>query len=111
MASEIVKQGFDKAGYEYLIIDDCWLDHKRDANGKLQPDSDRFPSGIKALADYVSSLFIGITRRFARHGHFRSMAWDSSLEFMKIMAILRAVAILVFWDIWKTMQTLLLSGA
>ena len=32
---------------------DCWAAKERDANGKLQPDPKRFPSGIKALADYV----------------------------------------------------------
>lgn len=55
-AEEMVKKGFLEAGYEYIIIDDCWLSHERDANGKLQPDPDRFPSGIKALADYIHDL-------------------------------------------------------
>lgn len=49
MASE----GYLEAGYEYVIIDDCWLANERDADGKLQPDPERFPSGIKALAEYV----------------------------------------------------------
>ena len=56
MADELILKGFKDAGYEYIIIDDCWLNHTRDANGKLQPDWDRFPSGIPALADYVHSL-------------------------------------------------------
>eukprot|EP00095_Tigriopus_kingsejongensis_P002201 maker-scaffold2190_size19107-snap-gene-0.6 protein:Tk02201 transcript:maker-scaffold2190_size19107-snap-gene-0.6-mRNA-1 annotation:"Alpha-N-acetylgalactosaminidase" len=56
MADEMVLKGFKDVGYEYIIIDDCWLDHERDENGKLQPDPVRFPSGIKALADYVHSL-------------------------------------------------------
>ena len=46
--------GFKDAGYEYVIIDDCWLAKERDENRRLQPDPDRFPNGIKALADYVS---------------------------------------------------------
>ena len=50
----MVKKGYLAAGYEYIIVDDCWLDHERDSNGQLQPDPDRFPSGIKALADHVS---------------------------------------------------------
>ena len=55
-AKEMVKQGFLDAGYEYIIVDDCWLDHKRDpVTGKLQPDSARFPSGMKALGEYVSN--------------------------------------------------------
>ncbi|TRY68866.1 hypothetical protein TCAL_05076 [Tigriopus californicus] len=56
MADEMVLKGFKDAGYEYIIIDDCWLDHQRDENGKLTPDPERFPSGIKALADYVHNL-------------------------------------------------------
>jgi len=54
MADEMVSGGFHEAGYEYVIIDDCWLAKERDADGRLQPDPERFPSGIRALADYVS---------------------------------------------------------
>ena len=53
-ADMMVKKGFLKAGYEYIIVDDCWLSHERDQNGELQPDPKRFPSGMKALGDYVS---------------------------------------------------------
>ena len=57
-AKEMVRQGFLQAGYEYIIVDDCWLDHKRDPEtGKLQPDPDRFPSGMKALGEYVSTNY------------------------------------------------------
>ena len=56
MADEMVHRGFRDAGYEYIILDDCWLAKQRDANSRLQPDPDRFPSGIRALADYVSAL-------------------------------------------------------
>jgi alpha-galactosidase len=45
-----------KLGYEYIELDDCWGAKERDANGNLQPDANRFPSGMKALADYVHSL-------------------------------------------------------
>lgn len=50
----LVSEGYADLGYEYVIIDDCWLDHSRDKHNKLQPDPERFPSGIKDLADYVS---------------------------------------------------------
>jgi alpha-N-acetylgalactosaminidase len=56
MAEEMVLKGFKDVGYEYIIIDDCWMSMERDENGKLQPDPIRFPSGIKALSDYVHSL-------------------------------------------------------
>ena len=56
MADEMVRGGFRDAGYEYVIIDDCWLAKQRDADGRLQPDPKRFPSGMRALADYVCSF-------------------------------------------------------
>jgi len=55
-AQMMVSKGFLKAGYEYIIVDDCWLSHKRDSNGELQPDPKRFPSGMKALGDYIHGL-------------------------------------------------------
>ena len=54
MADLMVSEGFKDAGYEYVNIDDCWPAKERDANGKLVADPVRFPSGMKALADYVS---------------------------------------------------------
>ena len=54
IADEMVNGGFLEAGYEYVIIDDCWLAMQRDVDHRLQPDPERFPSGIRALADYVS---------------------------------------------------------
>ena len=56
MADAMVKGGFKDAGYEYVIIDDCWLAKTRDNEGRLMPDAQRFPNGIRALADYVSLL-------------------------------------------------------
>jgi alpha-galactosidase len=54
MADAIVSSGMKDAGYEYVVIDDCWqID--RDEQGNIIPDPQRFPSGMKALADYVHS--------------------------------------------------------
>jgi alpha-galactosidase len=55
MADAMVKSGMKDAGYQYVVIDDCWQ-VSRDANANIVPDPQRFPSGIKALADYVHSL-------------------------------------------------------
>ncbi|XP_071786704.1 alpha-N-acetylgalactosaminidase-like isoform X2 [Asterias amurensis] len=55
MADRLVEDGYKDAGYEYINIDDCWSNKQRDAQGRLQSDPVRFPSGIKALADYVHS--------------------------------------------------------
>lgn len=55
--------GYKEAGYEYVNIDDCWASKQRDPTTmRLVPDPDRFPSGMKALADYVhgKGLKLGI---------------------------------------------------
>lgn len=61
MADAMVKTGMKDAGYEYINIDDCWHG-ERDKDGRIQVNKERFPSGMKALADYVHSkgLKIGI---------------------------------------------------
>ncbi|MBO4926133.1 MAG: glycoside hydrolase family 27 protein [Clostridia bacterium] len=53
MADYMVDKGYRDAGYEYLVIDDCWSLRDRDENGLLVPDPEKFPHGMKALADYV----------------------------------------------------------
>lgn len=53
-ADAMVSSGLKDAGYEYIVIDDCWHG-ERDSLGFIQADPDRFPSGIRALADYVHS--------------------------------------------------------
>ncbi len=52
MADAMVTSGMKDAGYQYVVIDDCWQ-VSRDENGFILADPQRFPSGIKALADYV----------------------------------------------------------
>ena len=59
-AAALVSSGMKAAGYEYINIDDAWMDTVRDAQGRLQADPKRFPHGIKALADYVHSLGLKI---------------------------------------------------
>ncbi len=55
MADTMVARGYLDAGYQYLVIDDCWSLKERDENGRLVPDPEKFPFGMKALADYVHS--------------------------------------------------------
>ena len=54
-ADIFVTKGLKDAGYRYVNVDDCWADPQRDADGRMQANKARFPSGIKALADYVHS--------------------------------------------------------
>lgn len=53
-ADAMVSSGMKDAGYQYIVIDDCWQ-VKRDEHGNIVPDPQRFPNGIKAVADYVHS--------------------------------------------------------
>jgi alpha-galactosidase len=53
-ADAMVTSGMKDAGYQYVVIDDCWQ-VSRDAAGNIVVDAKKFPSGIKALADYVHS--------------------------------------------------------
>ena len=61
MADAMATNGMKDAGYQYINIDDCWQG-QRDAQGFIQADPVKFPSGIKALADYVHAkgLKLGI---------------------------------------------------
>ncbi|HEX4649579.1 MAG TPA: glycoside hydrolase family 27 protein [Steroidobacteraceae bacterium] len=60
-ADAMASSGMRDAGYQYVVIDDCW-EGERDAQGNIQADPHRFPSGMRALADYVHSkgLKLGI---------------------------------------------------
>jgi alpha-galactosidase len=53
-ADAMVSSGMKDAGYQYINIDDCWHG-QRDSLGFIHPDPDRFPSGMKALSDYIHS--------------------------------------------------------
>ena len=54
-ADAMVESGLKDAGYEYVVIDDCWSLKQRDEKGYLVPDPEKFPQGMKAVADYVHS--------------------------------------------------------
>ncbi|KAF5445300.1 hypothetical protein F2P56_034361 [Juglans regia] len=61
-ADAMVSTGLAAIGYEYINLDDCWAQLHRDSQGNLLPNASTFPSGIKALANYVhdKGLKLGI---------------------------------------------------
>ncbi|KAJ3649625.1 hypothetical protein Zmor_021356 [Zophobas morio] len=85
MADHLVSDGYLEAGYEYLIIDDCWMSKERDSEGRLQPNATRFPSGIKALSDYVhdKGLKFGI---YADYGTKTCAGYPGSHGYLEIDA-------------------------
>ncbi|MGD0572767.1 MAG: glycoside hydrolase family 27 protein [Sedimentisphaerales bacterium] len=54
-AEALIASGMRDAGYKYVVIDDGWEAMERDAGGNLVPDPNKFPSGMKALGDYLHS--------------------------------------------------------
>ncbi len=54
-ADAMVESGLLEAGYNYLVIDDIWHLKERGADGRMVPDPEKFPHGMKYVADYVHS--------------------------------------------------------
>src|SRR5438034_10798208 len=54
-ADAMVSSGLLAAGYNTLTLDDCWSAVSRDSNGNLTNDPAKFPSGMKAIGDYIHS--------------------------------------------------------
>ncbi|HVT73586.1 MAG TPA: glycoside hydrolase family 27 protein [Lacunisphaera sp.] len=52
-ADAMVANGMRDAGYVYIVLDDTWSARERDAGGRLVADPKKFPSGMKALGDYL----------------------------------------------------------
>ena len=55
-ADAIAATGLQNAGYNYVVIDDIWALKERDSQGRLVPDPQKFPHGMKFLSDYVHKL-------------------------------------------------------
>src|SRR5256885_10801157 len=52
-ADAMVSSGLLAAGYNTLTLDDCWSAVSRDSHGNLTNDPAKFPSGMKAIGDYI----------------------------------------------------------
>lgn len=61
VADAIVSSGLRELGFRTVSLDDCWAD-RRAADGTIVEDPQRFPSGIRALADYMHArdLVLGL---------------------------------------------------
>lgn len=97
MTDLVVSEGYAAAGYEYINVDDCWLEKNRGANNELVADRRRFPSGMRALSDYVRLIWTIIeTNDWNYFQLSRFIAKDWNLESTKIMAISLALVIQAF---------------
>ena len=79
-ADTMVNEGYLDAGYEYLVIDDCWSKRVRNEKGELEPDPEKFPNGMKAVADYVHSkgLKFGM---YSCAGNYTCAVYPGSYEY------------------------------
>ncbi len=79
VADAMVASGMKDAGYEYINLDDCWMALQRDKNGNLHADPERFPHGMKYLADYIhkQGLKIGL---YSSAGTKTCAGWPASLD-------------------------------
>jgi alpha-galactosidase len=55
-AKQLVKSGLAARGYNTVTIDDCWMQKDRDAKGDLQVDPQRFPQGMKPVAQAIHAM-------------------------------------------------------
>ncbi|KAI9162838.1 Cytochrome P450 monooxygenase ALT8 [Paramyrothecium foliicola] len=55
-AEKFVSLGLRELGYTYVNIDDCWAMKTRDSSGNLVPDAEKWPNGIKPVADKLHSM-------------------------------------------------------
>ncbi|KAI1463681.1 carbohydrate-binding module family 35 protein [Daldinia caldariorum] len=55
-AKGVVDLGLADLGYKYVTTDCGWMTRDRDSEGRLQWNIELFPSGGKALGDYIHSL-------------------------------------------------------
>jgi alpha-galactosidase len=85
VADAMASNGMRDAGYQYVVIDDCWQIGRDSATGRIVPDPQRFPSGMRALADYIHAkglkfgLYTDAGRRTCegRPGSYRSYEIDA----------------------------------
>jgi alpha-galactosidase len=54
-ADILTSNGMKDEGYSYLVLDDAWMAHDRDAQGNLVADPIKFPHGMKFVSDYIHS--------------------------------------------------------
>lgn len=83
IADAMVNNGMRDAGYTYLVLDDGWMAKERDSIGRLVADPIKFPSGMKAIGDYIHSkgLKFGI---YECRGHLTCQGLPGSFEHEQI---------------------------
>lgn len=95
VADSFYKDGYQEAGFEYIIIDDCWSEKQRDKNGRLVADRKRFPRGMKYIADYVCILLSHLS-----HCWVTDMVWYGTLAMAKRVVDHNTSNGKTSWNLW-----------
>nr|XP_039259385.1 alpha-N-acetylgalactosaminidase-like [Styela clava] len=85
MADRLVEDGWKDVGYKLVNIDDCWSSKQRNDVNELEPDPERFPSGIPYLANYMHmrGLKLGI---YGDYGTLTCGGYPGSMGYEKVDA-------------------------
>jgi len=84
-AHALIKAGLREKGYNYINLDDCWQIARDPTTKKIIEDKEKFPSGIKALADYIHSLDLKFGL-YSSAGTFTCQGRPGGLDFEDIDA-------------------------
>ena len=68
IALTLKSSGLAAKGYRYVNIDDCWQVAREPETGIIVPDPARFPSGLKAIADWLHEREMMFGIYTAAHG-------------------------------------------
>jgi alpha-galactosidase len=55
-ARALVRTGLASRGYTMVMTTECWMQKTRDKDGNLQADPERFPDGIRPVAQAIHAL-------------------------------------------------------
>jgi hypothetical protein len=82
----MVARGLTNAGYEYVILDDCWQSGRDATTKRLVANPTTFPSGIKALADYAHArgMKLGL---YSNAGPLTCLSNEGSLGYEPVDAV------------------------
>lgn len=86
-ANDVVNKGFKDAGYNYIVVDDCWsVKSGRDnTTHQIMPNTTTFPDGISGLATklHEMGLKVGI---YSSAGYTTCGGYPASLGYESIDA-------------------------
>lgn len=84
-AERLVSLGLRDLGYTVVILDDAMTERQRASNGSMVENAEKFPSGLKTLADNLhdQGLLFGV---YSSAGKYTCGKWPGSIGYEEIDA-------------------------